>query len=134
MRRALPERIGGALTAAQYADAEQLGVLVDKSGEGVLLQIFTAAVATDRPTLFLEVISAHWLREASACGGACEHGLCREQRRAGGGANGAGRGVRRVREGQREGAVRQHGAVRRAAGCCGRQGLKGGLTQSGLWY
>ena len=56
MRRALPERIGGALTAAQYADAEQLGVLVDKSGEGVLLQIFTAAVATDRPTLFLEVI------------------------------------------------------------------------------
>ena len=56
MRRALLERIGGALTAAQYADAEQLGVLVDKSGEGVLLQIFTAAVATDRPTLFFEVI------------------------------------------------------------------------------
>ncbi|KAG8469064.1 hypothetical protein KFE25_007582 [Diacronema lutheri] len=45
----------GGLSAAQLAEAEELGVLVDRDEQGVLLQIFTAPVS-DRKTLFLEVI------------------------------------------------------------------------------
>jgi len=48
-------KIGDILTPQQYKDCEELGVLVDKDHEGVLLQIFTKPVG-DRPTLFIEII------------------------------------------------------------------------------
>lgn len=53
--RALPERVGGVLTKEQLAEAEELGILVDKDDQGVLLQIFTKPIG-DRPTLFFEII------------------------------------------------------------------------------
>lgn len=33
LRRKLPEKVGDALTAAQYAEAEELGILVDKDDQ-----------------------------------------------------------------------------------------------------
>ncbi|KIZ01637.1 4-hydroxyphenylpyruvate dioxygenase [Monoraphidium neglectum] len=39
--RTLPDRIGDVLTAEQYAAVEELGILVDKDDQGVLMQIFT---------------------------------------------------------------------------------------------
>ncbi len=53
--RDLPARLGDALTADQYRQIEELGLLADKDDQGVLLQIFTKPVG-DRPTLFLEII------------------------------------------------------------------------------
>jgi 4-hydroxyphenylpyruvate dioxygenase len=53
--RELPSRIGDTLTAQQYKQAEELGILVDKDDQGVLLQIFTKPIG-DRPTIFLEII------------------------------------------------------------------------------
>ena len=50
--------MGGALSESQLAEAQRLGLLVDREpgdGGGVLLQIFTRPVG-DRATLFLEVI------------------------------------------------------------------------------
>ncbi|KAJ1640493.1 Glyoxalase/Bleomycin resistance protein/Dihydroxybiphenyl dioxygenase [Pavlovales sp. CCMP2436] len=46
---------GMGVSAAQLAEAEELGILVDRDEQGVLLQIFTVPVC-DRKTLFLEVI------------------------------------------------------------------------------
>jgi 4-hydroxyphenylpyruvate dioxygenase len=43
------------LTEEQYKEAEELGILVDKDDQGVLLQIFTKPIG-DRPTLFFEII------------------------------------------------------------------------------
>lgn len=37
--RALPERLGGSLTASQLAQIEELGLLADKDDQGVLLQV-----------------------------------------------------------------------------------------------
>ena len=52
----LPERIGDdVLSAEQLATAKELGLLVDRDPEGVLIQVFTRPVG-DRPTLFLEII------------------------------------------------------------------------------
>ena len=49
-------RIGeDAITKEELESARELGVLVDKDDQGVLLQIFTKPVG-DRPTLFLEII------------------------------------------------------------------------------
>eukprot|EP00210_Caulerpa_lentillifera_P006199 g5923.t1 len=53
--RRLPARIGNALSSEQYQAVEELGILVDKDDQGVLLQIFTKPVS-DRATLFLEII------------------------------------------------------------------------------
>lgn len=53
--RRLPNRIGDSLTPEQYAAAEELGILVDKDDQGVLLQIFTKPVS-DRATIFIEII------------------------------------------------------------------------------
>eukprot|EP00958_Prasinococcus_capsulatus_P014979 scaffold1588_cov408-Prasinococcus_capsulatus_cf.AAC.4 len=53
--RQLPSRIGDSLSAEQYRQCEELGILADKDPEGVLLQIFTKPVG-DRSTLFLEII------------------------------------------------------------------------------
>eukprot|EP00246_Nothoceros_aenigmaticus_P018528 TRINITY_DN971_c0_g1_i1.p1 TRINITY_DN971_c0_g1~~TRINITY_DN971_c0_g1_i1.p1 ORF type:complete len:426 (-),score=71.17 TRINITY_DN971_c0_g1_i1:274-1551(-) len=53
--KSLPKRIGNGLTAAQFKECENLGILVDKDDQGILLQIFTKPVG-DRPTLFIEII------------------------------------------------------------------------------
>lgn len=53
--RKLPEKLGDALTAQQYKDIEELGILADKDDQGVLLQIFSKPLG-DRPTVFIEVI------------------------------------------------------------------------------
>lgn len=51
----LPAKVGDALTAEEYRQVKELGLLVDKDDQGVLLQIFTQPLS-DRPTVFLEVI------------------------------------------------------------------------------
>jgi 4-hydroxyphenylpyruvate dioxygenase len=51
----LHAKAGDVLTAAQIAEAEELGLLVDRDDQGVLLQIFTRPLS-DRPTVFLEII------------------------------------------------------------------------------
>ncbi|XP_019702972.2 4-hydroxyphenylpyruvate dioxygenase-like isoform X1 [Elaeis guineensis] len=48
-------RAGDVLTEEQIKECEELGVLVDRDDQGVLLQIFTKPVG-DRPTIFLEII------------------------------------------------------------------------------
>ena len=53
--RNLPNKIGDALTAKQFAECEELGILVDKDDQGILLQIFTRPIS-DRPTFFFEII------------------------------------------------------------------------------
>jgi len=47
--------IGDAMSEAQYQLSEQMGVLIDKDDQGVLLQIFTQPIG-DRPTAFFEII------------------------------------------------------------------------------
>ncbi|EFJ46247.1 4-hydroxyphenylpyruvate dioxygenase [Volvox carteri f. nagariensis] len=53
--RELPKKIGDTLTPMQYKEVEELGILVDRDDQGVLLQIFTKPLG-DRPTVFIEVI------------------------------------------------------------------------------
>ena len=53
--RELRNKVGDSLTEEQYKTCEQLGILVDKDDQGVLLQVFTRPVG-DRPTLFIEII------------------------------------------------------------------------------
>jgi len=49
-------RLGaGAITEDQARQCKELGILVDKDDQGVLLQIFTKPIG-DRSTLFLEII------------------------------------------------------------------------------
>ncbi|GLI70471.1 hypothetical protein VaNZ11_015381 [Volvox africanus] len=51
----LPKKIGDKLTPEQYKEVEELGILVDRDDQGVLLQIFTKPLG-DRPTVFIEII------------------------------------------------------------------------------
>lgn len=52
----VPSRIGeDTLTAEQFKELEELGLLADKDDQGVLLQIFTKPLG-DRPTIFIEII------------------------------------------------------------------------------
>ena len=52
----LPERVGAdALTKEQFEMVQELGLLVDKDDQGVLVQIFTKPLG-DRPTVFIEII------------------------------------------------------------------------------
>jgi 4-hydroxyphenylpyruvate dioxygenase len=51
----LPKKIGPFLTPKQFKLCEELGLLVDKDDQGVLLQIFTKPVG-DRSTFFFEII------------------------------------------------------------------------------
>eukprot|EP00242_Pyramimonas_sp_CCMP2087_P016785 CAMPEP_0198211876 /NCGR_PEP_ID=MMETSP1445-20131203/25394_1 /TAXON_ID=36898 /ORGANISM="Pyramimonas sp., Strain CCMP2087" /LENGTH=443 /DNA_ID=CAMNT_0043886227 /DNA_START=137 /DNA_END=1464 /DNA_ORIENTATION=- len=52
----LPERVGkDTLTEAQFKECKELGILVDRDDQGVLLQIFTKPLG-DRPTIFIEII------------------------------------------------------------------------------
>ncbi|KAG7399502.1 hypothetical protein PHYBOEH_008737 [Phytophthora boehmeriae] len=72
----MPERIGGGLTKEQYKQIEELGLLVDKDDQGILLQIFTKPLG-DRATVFFEIIErvgcmkdiAGRLEQAAGCGG-----------------------------------------------------------------
>ena len=47
--------IGNILSDEQYKLSEELGILIDKDPQGVLLQIFTKPIG-DRPTAFFEII------------------------------------------------------------------------------
>ncbi|CEG36073.1 4-hydroxyphenylpyruvate dioxygenase [Plasmopara halstedii] len=51
----MPKRIGDALTKEQYKQIEQLGLLVDKDDQRILLQIFIKPLG-DRATVFFETI------------------------------------------------------------------------------
>ena len=51
----LPSKIGPYLTDEEFSMCEELGILVDRDDQGVLLQIFTKPVV-DRPTMFFEII------------------------------------------------------------------------------
>ena len=54
--RELPKRVGAnALSPEQFKEVEELGLLVDKDDQGVLIQVFTKPVG-DRPTVFIEII------------------------------------------------------------------------------
>ena len=72
----LPKKVGDSLTAKQYEKIEQLGLLVDKDEQGILLQIFTKPLG-DRPTCFFEIIERVGcmeeldgrLEQAAGCGG-----------------------------------------------------------------
>ncbi|EFJ35545.1 hypothetical protein SELMODRAFT_165961 [Selaginella moellendorffii] len=68
--RDLPERIGSSLTPEQVEMCEELGILVDKDDQGILLQIFTKPVG-DRPTLFLEIIQRVGCMEENVQRGGC---------------------------------------------------------------
>jgi 4-hydroxyphenylpyruvate dioxygenase len=72
----LPEKIGPYLTSKQYKMCEELGLLVDRDDQGVLLQIFTKPVG-DRSTFFFEIIQRICTdssgdvvdQDVAACGG-----------------------------------------------------------------
>jgi 4-hydroxyphenylpyruvate dioxygenase len=74
----LKARIGDALTDKEYALVEELGLLVDRDDQGVLIQVFTKPVS-DRPTIFLEIIqrvgcmrskeNSEEKEQAAGCGG-----------------------------------------------------------------
>jgi 4-hydroxyphenylpyruvate dioxygenase len=51
----LAARVGDVLNEEQIKQCDELGILVDKDDQGVLLQIFTKPLG-DRPTIFIEVI------------------------------------------------------------------------------
>jgi 4-hydroxyphenylpyruvate dioxygenase len=72
----MPTRIGNGLTKQQFQQIEELGLLVDKDDQGILLQIFTKPLG-DRPTAFFEIIQrvgclteiAGKMEQAAGCGG-----------------------------------------------------------------
>lgn len=74
----VPERIGkDTLTAEQFKQLQDLGLLADRDDQGVLLQVFTKPVG-DRPTAFLEIIQrigcdkdeqGQKVEQAAGCGG-----------------------------------------------------------------
>ena len=47
--------MGDAVSSEDLAKCKELGILVDKDDQGILLQIFTRPLC-DRPTLFIEII------------------------------------------------------------------------------
>ncbi|KAI3943558.1 hypothetical protein MKW92_024456 [Papaver armeniacum] len=51
----LKSRVGDVLNEEEIKMCEELGILVDRDDQGVLLQIFTKPVG-DRPTIFIEII------------------------------------------------------------------------------
>ena len=91
----LPSRIGDdVLSAAQLAEAQELGLLVDRDPEGVLLQIFTKPIG-DRPTLFFEIIQRIGCLIEPAGGGGMASDALAGGGEAGGGETGAGAQVQR---------------------------------------
>ncbi|KAH7654463.1 4-hydroxyphenylpyruvate dioxygenase protein [Dioscorea alata] len=73
--RNLVKRAGDVLTAEQIKECEELGVLVDRDDQGVLLQIFTKPVG-DRPTIFLEIIQRIGCMTKDAKGQEYQKGGC----------------------------------------------------------
>nr|CAG25475.1 putative p-hydroxyphenylpyruvate dioxygenase [Zea mays] len=68
-------RAGDVLTEAQIKECQELGVLVDRDDQGVLLQIFPKPVG-DRPTLFLEIIQRIGCMERDEKGQEYQKGGC----------------------------------------------------------
>lgn len=66
--RNLSKKVGDSLTEDEYKQAEELGILVDKDSDGVLLQIFTKPVG-DRMTLFIEIIQRIGCTDGDHCEG-----------------------------------------------------------------
>jgi len=72
----LPSKIGPYLTDEEFSMCEELGILVDRDDQGVLLQIFTKPIG-DRSTFFFEVIQRICTdkagevvrRDVAGCGG-----------------------------------------------------------------
>ena len=72
----LPSKIGPYLTVKEISMCEELGILVDRDDQGVLLQIFTKPIG-DRSTFFFEVIQRICTdkagevmrRDVAGCGG-----------------------------------------------------------------
>ena len=52
------ERMAGTGDGLRWAELSRLGIMVDREGDGYLLQVFTEPLG-DRPTLFVEVIERH---------------------------------------------------------------------------
>lgn len=61
----LPQKIGDVMTKEQFKQCEELGILVDKDDQGVLLQIFTKPLG-DRPTVFIEIIQRLCMIESNS--------------------------------------------------------------------
>ena len=51
----LPQKVGDVVSLDDLRRCKELGILVDKDDQGVLLQIFTKPLG-DRPTVFIEII------------------------------------------------------------------------------
>eukprot|EP00250_Pteridium_aquilinum_P020873 c24974_g2_i1 orf=180-1487(+) len=73
--RNLRNRVADILTESQMVQCEELGILVDRDDQGVLLQIFTKPVG-DRPTIFIEIIQRIGCMEAREDGTAVQKGGC----------------------------------------------------------
>ncbi|KAI3916756.1 hypothetical protein MKW92_009192 [Papaver armeniacum] len=72
----LKQRIGdNVLKDEQIKECEELGILVDKDDQGVLLQIFTKPVG-DRPTMLLEIIQRIGCMEKNKEGNTVQRGGC----------------------------------------------------------
>ncbi|KAI3940177.1 hypothetical protein MKW92_019674 [Papaver armeniacum] len=72
----LKHRIGdNILKDEQIKECEELGILVDKDDQGVLLQIFTKPVG-DRPTILLEIIQRIGCMEQDEEGNTIQRGGC----------------------------------------------------------
>ncbi|CAN6247055.1 unnamed protein product [Urochloa humidicola] len=68
-------RAGDVLSEAQIRECQELGVLVDRDDQGVLLQIFTKPVG-DRLTFFLEIIQRIGCMEKDEHGREYQKGAC----------------------------------------------------------
>ncbi|KAF0919427.1 hypothetical protein E2562_029459 [Oryza meyeriana var. granulata] len=68
-------RAGDVLSEEQIKECQELGVLVDRDDQGVLLQIFTKPVG-DRPTFFLEMIQRIGCMEKDESGQEYQKGGC----------------------------------------------------------
>lgn len=73
--RNLRNRVADILTETQMNECEELGILVDRDDQGVLLQIFTKPVG-DRPTIFLEMIQRIGCLESKEDGKIYQKGGC----------------------------------------------------------
>lgn len=71
----LASRVGSVLTEKQIKECDELGILVDKDDQGVLLQIFTKPLG-DRPTVFIEIIQRVGCMEADEKGVVAQRGGC----------------------------------------------------------
>ncbi|GBG86679.1 hypothetical protein CBR_g41741 [Chara braunii] len=73
--KCLPEKFGEDLTPEQLQQCKELGILVDKDDQGLLLQIFTRPVG-DRPTIFIEIIQRVGCMEVDQDGNVAQRGGC----------------------------------------------------------